>query len=139
MNRRVIALIALVVLAFSATLYCLLSLRPRALTLTGLVTTNDVIVSAQIPGQVDRLLVVEGDSVKRDQLLAVIKPDELRAETDYYAQSAEQSAAEVQESEAALRYQEKVTADQIKQAQASYASAEAQRAAAAADAENARL
>ena len=139
MSRKTIALIALLVLGVSAALYYLLSLRPKVLVLTGLVTTNDVIVSAQIPGQVDRLLVVEGDTVKRDQLLAVIKPDELRAETDYYAQSAEQSAAEVQESEAALRYQEKVTADQIKQAEASYASAEAQRAAAEADAENARL
>ena len=41
---------------------------PPALVLTGIVTTNDVIVSPQIAGQIGQLLVNEGDAVKKDQL-----------------------------------------------------------------------
>ena len=66
MGRKTIILIACLVLGVSTVLYVVLSSRPKVLVLTGLVTTNDVIVSAQIPGQVDRLLVAEGDMVKRD-------------------------------------------------------------------------
>ena len=47
-------------------------------------TTNDVIVSPQIAGQLQKLLVKEGDIVKKGQLLAVISPDELRADTAFY-------------------------------------------------------
>jgi HlyD family secretion protein len=139
MTRKKLALVVLPALAVAAIVYFLVSSRPKPLVLTGLVTTNDVILSPQIAGQVERLLVSEGDSVKQGQLLAVIKPDELRADTAYYSQSAQGIAAQVQEGEAALRYQQRVTADQIQQAEASLAAADAQRAAAQADAENARL
>jgi HlyD family secretion protein len=139
MTRKSIALIAIPVLAALGIAAYLAFSRPGVLQLTGIVTTNDVILSPQIPGQVDRLLVTEGDTVKRGQLLAVIKPDELKADTAYYAQSAEEVASQVKESEAALSYQREVTANQIREAEASLSSAEAQRAAAAADTENARL
>jgi HlyD family secretion protein len=114
-------------------------LQPRALVLTGIVTTNDVVVSPQIGGQIGQLLVKEGDEVAKGQLLAVIAPDELKAETAYYAQSAEGLVAQVRESEATLRFQQRQTADQIAQAQSTLASTEEQARAAAADLENARL
>jgi len=139
MNRRIIALIVVLALAGVALAYLLFFARPKTLMLTGLVTTNDVIISPQIAGQVDRLLAVEGDTVKSGQLLVVIKPDELKADTEYYSHSAEGLASQVKESEAALRYQKKVTTDEIKQAEAALSSAQAQRAAAEADNENARL
>ena len=60
----------------------------RTLTLTGIVTTNDVIVSPQVAGQLRELLVKEGDVVKKDQRIATIVPDELAADTAYYAQNA---------------------------------------------------
>ena len=66
--------------------------------LTGIVTTNDVIVSPQIAGQIAQLLVKEGDQVKNGQLLAVIAPDELQADTAYYAQNAEGLSSQVRES-----------------------------------------
>ena len=113
--------------------------RPTSLTLTGIVTTNDVIVSPQIAGQIRQLLVDEGDLVKKDQLVAVIMPDELRADIAYYQHSAEGLGSQVKESEAALRYQERQTIDQIHQAEATLAAAQAQQAAAVADLENARL
>jgi len=113
--------------------------RPTSLTLTGIVTTNDVVVSPQIAGQIRQLLVDEGDLVKKDQLVAVIVPDELRADIAYYQHSAEGLGSQVKESEAALRYQERQTTDQIHQAEATLAAAQAQQAAAVADLENARL
>jgi HlyD family secretion protein len=139
MKRSIIAVTAILALAVAAVVYYRYFAGPRVLALTGLVTTHDVILSPQIGGQVDRLLVVEGDPVKKGQLLAVIKPDELKADTDFYSHSALEAASQVKEGEAALRYQEKVTADEIKQAEASLSSAQAQRTAAGAENENARL
>ena len=112
---------------------------PSTVTLTGIVTTNDVIVSPQMTGQIGKLLVVEGDSVKRDQLLATIVPDELRADSTYYAQSALGMSAQVKEAQASLRWQEQQTDDQIRQAEANVALAEAQEKATASDAELAQL
>jgi HlyD family secretion protein len=113
--------------------------RPPVLVLTGIVTTNDVIVSSQIGGQIDKLLAVEGDQVTNDQLVAVLKPDELKADTAYYTHNVEGLSSQVRESEAALRFQERQTVDQIRQAESTLASTEAQVAAATADFENARL
>jgi HlyD family secretion protein len=112
---------------------------PTSLVLTGIVTTNDVIISPQIAGQVSQLLVKEGDVIKRDQLIAVLRPDELKAETAYYAQNVEGLSSQVRESEAALRFQQRQMADQIAQAESTLASTEAQAKAAAADLEQAKV
>ncbi len=125
--------------AAAAGAYLYLRAAPAALVLTGIVTTNDVIVSPQIAGQIGELRVVEGDAVTKGQVLAVIVPDELKADTAYYAHNVAGLTSQVQESEAALRYQERQTADQIHQAESTLASTEAQMAAAAADLESARL
>ena len=111
---------------------------PAFLILTGIVTTNDLIVSPQIGGQIEKLLVKEGDQVRKGQLIAVIAPDELRAETAYHTQTVEGLSSQVRESEAALRFQQRQMADQIAQAESTLASTEAQVAAAAADLEQAR-
>ena len=129
----------LVVAAAAGGAYAYFQIAPTTLVLTGVVTTNDVIVSPQIAGQIGELRVVEGDTVAKDQLLAVIAPDELRADSAYYTQNVEGLSSQVRESEAALRYQERQTADQIRQAESTLASTEAQMAAAAADLENVRL
>jgi HlyD family secretion protein len=100
--------------------------RPGPLVLTGIVTTNDVIVSPQVTAQLSKLLVKEGDKVDANQLLAVLVPDELRADQSYAAQSERGMGDQVQSSEAALRYQERQTADQIRQAEANVAAAVAQ-------------
>jgi multidrug resistance efflux pump len=113
--------------------------RPTSLVLTGIVTTNDVIVSPQITGQIAELLVREGDPVKKDQVVATIKPEELQADTAYYRSNVAGLASQVQESEAALRFQQQQTTDQIRQAESALASTEAQVKAAAADLESARL
>jgi multidrug resistance efflux pump len=139
MKKRVLPLLVVIAAAVVAGAIYYANRPPADLVLTGVVTTNDVIVSPQIGGQISKLLVKEGDPVHKDQLLAVIAPDELKADSTYYAQSAQGLVAQVKESEAALRYQERQTTDQISQAESTLASVQAQQKAAAADLENAKL
>lgn len=138
-GKRRVLLLLLTVAVIAGAAFAVLRPRPATLVLTGIVTTNDVIVSPLIAGQIDRLLVEEGDRVTRGQLVAVITPDELKADSAYYAHSAEGLTSQVKGSEAALRYQERQTADQIRQAEATLASTEAERDAAQADLEHAKL
>src|SRR5436309_14841813 len=137
--RKRLPLFLLVLVAAGAGTYAYRRLGPTPLVLTGIVTTNDVIVSPQIGGQIAQLLVKEGDAVKRDQLLAVIAPDELKADTTYFSQNVQGLSSQVKESEAAVRFQERQTADQIRQAESTLASIEAQVEASNADLESARL
>lgn len=138
MKKRVVALLAAAAVAAIGWAAYLHS-RPSVLVLTGIVTTNDVIVSPQIGGQIAELKVQEGDTIRKDQPIAVIRPDELRADTSYYSSTAAGLASQVHESEAALRFQERQTTDQITQAEAALRSFEAQVKAAEADVEAARL
>jgi len=137
--RKRLPILLVAVLIIGAGVYFVLRARATTLTLTGLVTTNDVIVSSQIGGQIGQLRVKEGDVVTKDQVLALIVPDELRADSAYYAHAAEGATSQVRENEAALRFEQQQTESQIRQAEASLASAEAQQASASADLENARL
>ena len=139
MSRKRAVILLVLVLAAGAGTYAYRRLPPPALVLTGIVTTNDVIVSSQIAGQIGQLLVTEGHPVKKDQLLAVIVPDELKADTAYFARNVEGMSSQIRESEAALRLQERQTVDQIRQAESTLASIEAQVEAAAADVEQSRV
>jgi len=139
MRRRAVLAAVGLLLVLAAATFIVARLRPPDLVLTGIVTTNEVIVSPLVTGEVMRLAVAEGDTVSRGQLLAVIRPDELRADRSYYGHSAEGAAAQVEEGRTALRYQEKETSDQVGQAQASLAAAESQQAEAEAALENSRL
>src|SRR3954468_19703683 len=105
MTRAKRLFILLLVAAAAVAAYAYLQIGPAALVLTGVVTTNDVIVSPQIGGQIGELRVAEGDTVTKDQVVAVITPDELRADTAYYTQNVAGLTSQVRESEAALRYQ----------------------------------
>src|SRR3954470_3468051 len=138
MKKRVVALLAILAIAAIGWAAYVHS-QPSVLVLTGIVTTNDVIVSPKIAGQIAESNVKEGDTVRKDQPLAVIRPDELRADTSYYSSTAAGLASQVRESEAALRYQERQTTDQIRQAEAALRSFEAQVKAAEADVEAVRL
>jgi HlyD family secretion protein len=113
--------------------------RSDGLTLTGIVTTHDVNVSPLIQGRVIRLLVREGDAVKAGQLVAVMDPQELKADLSYYLHSEQGAAARVEQDEAALKYQEAMTRDQIQQAEAALEAVQAQEKEALADLELARM
>ena len=137
MKRPRILLLVFLVLAAGAA-FAFSTFRPSKITLTGIVTTNDIFVSPQVAGQVGQLLVAEGETVKKGQLLAVLTPDELRADTAYYAQNAAGLSSQVQESEGALRFEQSTLEQQTAQAESTLAATEAEVKAAAADLEAAK-
>jgi len=139
MKRRMFILgVALILVVAAVVLHKILN-RPVGIILSGIVTTHEVNVSPQIQGQLAQLLVKEGDVVKAGQLLAIMDPQALKADKSFYADSERGAAAQVQEDEAALKFQEAQTRDQVKQAEAALASAEAQQQQGAANLELARV
>jgi HlyD family secretion protein len=139
MTRLLRALPPLVILGIIVAAWWYTSRPPTSLTLTGIVTTNHIVVSPQITGRIAELKAQEGDTVKAGQLLAVLSPDELREERAFYSFSAAGAGSQVEESEAALRLQERQSADQIAQAEATLASTESQLAATQAELENSKV
>jgi multidrug resistance efflux pump len=138
MRRRLSLLLILLVILGGAG-YAFLMPGPDTLTLTGIVTTNEVTVSPQIEGRIAKLAVAEGDTVTRDQVIALIDPQELKAESAFYTSSEAGVGAQVREAEAALRYQQQETAQQIAQAESTLAAIQSQQAEADAAFEKARL
>jgi HlyD family secretion protein len=137
MKRKAIIFATVILLA--AVLTYLFTRPPSALTLTGVVTTDEVIASAEIQGRLQQLNVNEGNTVTNGQLLAVIQPQEQQADMAFYASGLKQSSAQVVQAEADLKFQQAQTSNQILQAEATLASTEAQTKQAEADLENAAL
>jgi len=106
--------------------------------LSGLVTTDQIVVSAQLSGQITEMLVREGDSVAQHQLLAIVRPDELALDQSYFAQTVRKGASEVEASRATIRLEERQFADRVRQAEAMLASTSADRDAAVAQRDDAR-
>jgi HlyD family secretion protein len=132
-------LIILLLAGAGAWIYYVYGRPVTSLALTGIVTTDDVVLSSQVQGQIQQLTVKEGDTVRAGELLATIMPEELAAEQAYYAHSEEGQSANVSGARSTLNYQELQTRDQIAQAEASLASAQAAQKEGAADLENDRL
>src|SRR3954470_10904769 len=87
--KRIIRPLILVVLVGAGGYYWYRSSRPVPLVLTGIVTTNDVVVSPQIAGRIEQLRVNEGDTVTANQIIAVLEPGELQQEQAYYTAGVE--------------------------------------------------
>jgi len=132
-------LLPLLLVAAGIAVYWFVNRPPSELVLTGIVTTHEVVVSPQIQGRLDRLLVNEGDVVAKGALLAVLAPDELREDRAFYGASAEGAGAQVAQSEAALRLESRQVAEQIAQAEATLAATTARRDASEAELRRARL
>ena len=64
--------ILLVLIAVGVGIYYFNSRPPNAIVLTGIVTTDEVIVSAEIQGRLQQLFVQQGDVVTNGELLAQI-------------------------------------------------------------------
>ncbi|HXA44524.1 MAG TPA: efflux RND transporter periplasmic adaptor subunit [Candidatus Angelobacter sp.] len=124
---RIFTLITIVVLAGGGVYFAMT--RPASdIVLTGIVTTDEVIVSSQMQGRLEKLLVGEGDSVSNQELLALIEPQAQLADIAFFSSSQQQTTADL----------DQVRADAA-QFQADYLQAEANLNQANADAENARL
>ena len=135
MNRKAFVIVLIIAVAGSALAFVLTRNRSNGIVLTGIVTTDEVVVSSQVAGRLAQVAVQEGDSVKKGQLLAVIAPKELQADQAYYAHAMEGSGAQVGVAKSNLKYQELQTRDQIHQAEANVAATEAQQKQAAASLE----
>lgn len=139
MKRWLWIITPIVVAVAAALVYYACTRGAGSLRLTGVVTTDAVVVSSEIQGRLQSLLVNQGDVVKAGQLLGRIQPEEWKAEMSFYANTEEQSAAQVAQAEADLKYQEAQTSNQIRQAEANLAASEAQTIQGDADLENAHL
>ncbi len=138
MKRRIAIAAVFVAIAAAAASYWL-ERRPESLVLTGIVTTDEVRVSAQVQGRLQKLLVDQGAMVKKGQLLAVIDPREQQADMKYYQDSEKESSAQLAQSRAELALVSDTTREQIRQAEATLAKDKAQVEQAKADLEYARL
>lgn len=116
-------LILVAVVAAAGAVAFTLGFRQPHLVLTGLVTTDETIVSSEIQGRLQQLAVSPGDTVKRDQLLGVVAAAEWKADLAYFESIEQSVAAQVTQAEADLGYQQELTAQQVTQAEANLAAA----------------
>jgi HlyD family secretion protein len=79
-RNRFIILLGIIFLAAS-TYYFFTVDHSRDIVLIGTVDANQVIVSAQVEGRIQKLLVDEGTPVKAGDLIAVLDPSELQTQT----------------------------------------------------------
>ena len=77
-RNRVFVILGLLTMG-SLVWYLLTVPRSGELQLIGTVDANEVVVSSRIPGQIEKLTVVEGQRVKAGQLIAEIESDDLEA------------------------------------------------------------
>jgi HlyD family secretion protein len=138
MKKRRPLIIVLLVVAVAAAVV-IAGLRRSKLVLTGLVTTDEVIVSSEIPGRLQQLACKPGDVVKQGQLLGTIAPAEWKADLTYAESLGRSAEAQVKQAEAELSFQQEMTSHQVIQAEANLAAAEASVKQAAADFEIAKL
>jgi HlyD family secretion protein len=137
--KRKLAILVVVLAVISGGLYYPLMHRAQAIMLTGLVSTDAVIVSSEIAGRLQELLVKEGDTVKAGQPIARIQAQEWKAEMAFFANTEQQSASQVTEAQAGVRFQQDLTSNQVRQAEANLQAAQAQVVQGEADLENASL
>lgn len=80
MNARNRVFLILGLLTIGSLIWFLATARTSSdLKLIGTVDANEVIVSAKIPGRIQKLLVEEGQSVKAGDLVAIVESDDLAA------------------------------------------------------------
>jgi HlyD family secretion protein len=99
-GRRFVILIILVALGIG--LYVFLNQPPNEIDLTGVVTTDEVIVSPEIEGRLEKLFVAEGDTVTNGELIAQIQPELWNADASFYSSSEQQSTYNLAQAQADL-------------------------------------
>jgi RND family efflux transporter MFP subunit len=97
-GRRFVIFIVLVVVG--VILYVVFNRPPNEIDLTGVVTTDEVIVSPEIEGRLEKLMVDEGDMVTNGELLGEIQPELWNADAAFYASSEQASSADLVQAQA---------------------------------------
>ncbi|HLV88872.1 MAG TPA: efflux RND transporter periplasmic adaptor subunit [Candidatus Sulfotelmatobacter sp.] len=115
-----------IIFLIAAAYYFFSTDHTRDLVLIGTVDSNQVIVSAQVEGRIQKLLVDEGTPVKAGDLIAILDPSELQAQEA----AAAATIASLQHKVAETQHTEKSTAgsttSDVANAQAKLSSAKAQ-------------
>jgi len=102
MKSRRFFIFILMLAVVGGSIYYVNTRQPPQIILTGILTTDDVIVSSEIQGRLEQLLVKEGDTVAKNQLLAVIQPQERQADVDFYSSVEQQDADQIRQAQADL-------------------------------------
>jgi len=123
-NRFFILLGIIFVLA--AIYYFFSTNHSKDLALIGTVDSNQVIVSAQVEGRIQKLLVEEGTPVKAGDLIAVLDPSELQTQEAAAAANINSMQHKVREMEHAEKSTSGSTSSDVANARAKLASAKAQ-------------
>lgn len=124
--RNKFLMIILVILAISVTYYFVSTPSNRDLVLVGTVDSNQIIVSPQIQGRIQKLLVDEGTQVKQGDLIAILDPSELEAEERASAATIDSLKYKVAETRSTLEATQGSTSSSVENAQARLASVRAQ-------------
>lgn len=135
MTPRKFLVVLAVLVAGCIAFYVATTNHAAALVLTGTVDANQVVVSPQITGRLEKLLVVEGDHVRAGQWIAQLDPSDLEAAAA--AAQAAAAAARAKAAQARSDWEMAVQAlpTQVAQARAQVAAAQAALAAARAHAQ----
>jgi HlyD family secretion protein len=99
-GRRFVILIAIVAIAIVVAV--VLNRPVHEVVLTGVVTTDEVIVSPEIEGRIEKLFVSQGDIVTNGQPIARIEPELWNADAAFYASSEQASSFDLAQAEADL-------------------------------------
>lgn len=122
-NRFLVLLGALAVAA--AIYYFATANRSSDLSLIGTVDSNQVIVSAKIPGRIDRLLVDEGSEVKQGDVIAELDREELEAQVRAAAAQLSSLGSKVSSSQSTLAQASGETSSDVASARALVVEAQA--------------
>jgi len=139
LNLRKIAVLLGIILVVAAVYYFLTTNRNRGLTLIGTVDANQVIVSANIQGRIEKLLVDEGTDVKAGDPVAVIDSRELTAEKEAAEATLASLRSKLAQSQSMLQSTSGTTTSAVANTQAMVLSTTAQLAEAQANLERQKL
>jgi len=102
MTKRRLPILILILAVVAGGIYFAAARHADKIILTGLVTTDEVIVSSEIQGRLQQLAVKQGDAVTNGQLLAQIQPELWQADMAFYTSSEQQSSADLAQAQADL-------------------------------------
>lgn len=115
-----------IIFTVAAIYYYFSTNHTRDLVLIGTVDSNQVIVSAQVEGRIQKLLVDEGTPVKKGDLIAVLDPSELQAQEAAATATIASLRQKVEEMQHTERSTSGSTESDVANAEAKIASAKAQ-------------
>ena len=127
MSARIKFLIVLaIIVAIASGYYFFSTPGGNDLVLVGTVDANQIVVSPQIQGRIQKLLVEEGSTVKQGELIALLDPSELEAQERGAVATIASLRSQVSENEYTRQSTKGSTASDVSNAQAKLQSARAQ-------------